>query len=216
MSGRNPTPAEIAQRETSAAAGFALNEIARARMIVTGTPDAPTQAALQDMAHHAAEGLKTATCIGCGCDVRHTGELGRFWLRLDRDRGVGVCSACDIYREPWDLAHAFGPPHLDLVAHLYRQREFSRTTFGPGPRTNGVITHIRKELIEIEEHPSDLMEWIDVVMLALDGAWRAGHEPAAIALALATKLTRNELRTWPDWRTVAPDTAIEHVREPQA
>jgi hypothetical protein len=185
MTGRSPTAAEIAQRETSAAAGIA-------------------QAILQE---------QNAACIACGCTDRHACAGGCYWLRLDRGRGVGVCSACQPYTAAWDAARAFGPPHLDLVAHLHRQRLFSERTFGPGPRTAGVVAHIRKELAEIEAQPADLMEWIDVVMLALDGAWRAGHEPAAIALALATKLTKNELRTWPDWRTAAPDTAIEHVRE---
>lgn len=159
-----------------------------------------------------------AECIGCGREDSPVlmQESGRGWLRVDYVAGVGVCSACPPYAAAWDAAHAFGPAHLDLVAHLRLQREFSLRTFGPGARTAGVIAHIRKELIEIEADPGDLMEWIDVVMLALDGAWRAGHEPAQIALALATKLTRNELRTWPDWRTAAPDTAIEHVREPHA
>lgn len=160
----------------------------------------------------------TATCIGCGVDDVDlhlaSDPDGPTWLRVDRIRGVGVCSTCQPYVAAWDVAHAFGPPHLDLVAHLHRQRAFSLRAFGPGQRTLGVVAHIRKELKEIEAAPGDLMEWIDVAMLALDGAWRAGHEPAAIALALATKLTRNERRTWPDWRTVAPDAAIEHVREP--
>lgn len=157
----------------------------------------------------------TVTCIACGCDDLHACEGGCYWLRADPIRGVGVCNTCKPYTAAWDAAHAFGPPHLDLVAHLHRQRAFSLATFGPGPRTAGVISHIRKELIEIEEHPDDLMEWIDAAMLALDGAWRAGHAPAAIALALATKLTRNELRTWPDWRTAEPGKPIEHVREVQ-
>lgn len=102
---------------------------------------------------------------------------------------------------------------FDLVAHLYRQREFSAQTFGPGSRAEMVIAHIRKELIEIEGAPYDVEEWIDVAMLALDGAWRAGHSPETIAFALADKLARNEKRQWPDWRTVHPDTAIEHVRD---
>lgn len=186
------------------------------RMIISGHPDAETTVALQSMAHRAVESLPAAVCIGCGCDDYHACTGGCEWLRLDRFQAAGVCSVCAPYVAAWDAAHAFGPPHLDLVAHLCRQRDFSLRTFGPGPRTNGVTSHIRKELVEVEAEPGDLMEWIDVVMLALDGAWRAGHTPAAIALALATKLTRNELRTWPDWRTAAPDTAIEHVREPQA
>ncbi len=156
----------------------------------------------------------TPTCIGCGCIETSFNE--GHWLRVDYRKGVGVCSDCPEFTAAWDAAHAFGPPHFDLVAHLRRQRIFSLATFGPGPRANGVFDHIRKELIEIEAQPGDPTEWIDVVMLALDGAWRAGLEPDAIALALATKLTRNELRTWPDWRTAAPDTPIEHVREGSA
>jgi hypothetical protein len=42
---------------------------------------------------------------------------------------------------------------FDLIAHLEKQREFSERTFGPGPRTAGVIDHIRKELREIESEP---------------------------------------------------------------
>lgn len=96
--------------------------------------------------------------------------------------------------------------------HLARQRRWSRETFGPGPRTKGVIDHIRKELSEIEAAPNDLGEWVDVVILALDGAWRAGHEPQQIIDAIKAKQARNEARVWPDWRTMSADQAIEHVR----
>ena len=101
---------------------------------------------------------------------------------------------------------------FDLVAHLRRQRRFSEKTFGPGARTNGVIQHIRKELVEIENDPTDVEEWVDVVLLALDGAWRAGWTPEGIAKAIEAKQTKNEGRTWPDWRTASPDAAIEHDR----
>jgi protein-tyrosine-phosphatase len=104
------------------------------------------------------------------------------------------------------------PSQFDLVAHLERQRAFSFRTFGPGARTKGVVDHIRRELTEVEKSPADLMEWVDVILLALDGAWRAGHEPAAIAAGIAAKQARNEGRQWPDWRTADPDKAIEHVR----
>ncbi|HBO4550186.1 TPA: DUF550 domain-containing protein [Pseudomonas aeruginosa] len=96
--------------------------------------------------------------------------------------------------------------------HLHRQRRFSERTFGPGSRAAGVVDHIRKELREIEENPGDLAEWIDVVILALDGAWRTGATPAQIIDALVAKQTKNEGRTWPDWRTAPADKAIEHVR----
>lgn len=101
---------------------------------------------------------------------------------------------------------------FDLSAHLQRQREFSRNTFGPGARTKGVLDHIRKELAEIEADPKDISEWVDVIILAFDGAWRAGWEPDQIIAAIVAKQGKNEARTWPDWRTSAPDRAIEHDR----
>ena len=101
----------------------------------------------------------------------------------------------------------------DLVRHIERQREFSLRTYGPGTRAQGVIDHIRKELVEIEADPHDLEEWIDVILLAIDGAQRQGHGPDQIAAALEAKLRKNEQRTWPDWRTSDPNAAIEHVRD---
>lgn len=98
------------------------------------------------------------------------------------------------------------------AAHLEHQRDWSTATFGPGPRLKGVLDHIRKELVEIEADPTDLGEWVDVVILAFDGAWRAGWEPQQIIDAIKEKQARNELRIWPDWRTASPDHAIEHVR----
>lgn len=109
---------------------------------------------------------------------------------------------------------ATGFETYDLVAHLERQRIFSETTFGPGFRVHGLIDHIKKELAEIESEPFDIFEWIDVVILALDGAWRAGYSPEDIAKALHDKQRKNESRKWPDWRTVPADKAITHVKEP--
>lgn len=98
------------------------------------------------------------------------------------------------------------------AAHLAHQREWSRATFGPGDRLYGVIDHISKELQEIIADPTDLGEWVDVIILAFDGAWRAGHEPQQIIDAVKAKQARNEARRWPDWRTMSADQAIEHDR----
>ena len=102
--------------------------------------------------------------------------------------------------------------HFDLVAHINRQREFSGSAFGPGARTAAIIDHIKKELKEVAAAPRDLTEWVDLILLALDGAWRSGHSAEDIAEGLDSKLTINETRIWPDWRTADPDKAIEHVR----
>jgi len=103
-------------------------------------------------------------------------------------------------------------PAID-IAHLDRQRDWSTATFGPGARTAAVLDHITKELAEVAAAPDDVTEWADVIILALDGAMRAGHEPAAIIAAIRAKQVRNEARNWPDWRTADPTKAIEHLRE---
>lgn len=101
---------------------------------------------------------------------------------------------------------------MNIISHLRRQRAFSLHTFGPGTRTAGVCDHIRKELKEIEAAPADISEWVDVILLAFDGAWRSGATPEQIAAAIEAKQTKNEGRVWPDWRTMSPDRAIEHDR----
>jgi hypothetical protein len=99
-----------------------------------------------------------------------------------------------------------------LSEHFRRHREWSLNTFGPGDRAAGVVAHIRKELTEIEADPHSLEEWIDVAILAFDGAWRAGHSPEEIAAAWLGKQDKNERREWPDWRNMPTDSAIEHIR----
>ena len=101
---------------------------------------------------------------------------------------------------------------FDFVAHLRNQADWSAHTFGPSARTAGVLDHIRKELEEVEKHPDDLSEWIDLIILSCDGALRRGFSPEQIAQALVAKQSKNEKRQWPDWRTADPNKAIEHVR----
>ncbi|MDY6857182.1 MAG: dATP/dGTP pyrophosphohydrolase domain-containing protein [Thermodesulfobacteriota bacterium] len=105
---------------------------------------------------------------------------------------------------------------MDLIKHLERQIKFSRKAFGPGERSLGICDHISKELEEIKKNPTDLMEWIDVVILGFDGAWRAGYTEEEIANALVTKQGINESRSWPNWRDAEPGKAIEHIKEEKA
>lgn len=168
-----------------------------------------------------------------GFDVVNPAELnpdpGSTWNDCMRVDIRELCSCQAIALIPgWErsnganlelhVAHRLGlevmhlPMAFDLVAHLRRQAEFSARTFGPGQRINGVCDHIRKELIEVEESGGDLYEWVDVIILGLDGAWRSGATPEQIATAIAAKQAKNEGRRWPDWRTADPGKAIEHDR----
>lgn len=93
---------------------------------------------------------------------------------------------------------------------------WSAATFGPG-RVAGVIDHVEKELAEIKAKPNDLEEWIDLAMLAMDGARRAcGITGDGWVEALMAKFAKNQRRTWPDWRTAPKDKAIEHERKAEA
>lgn len=113
--------------------------------------------------------------------------------------------------------HKRTPPpstHLGVTLEEYfeRQIDWSRETFGPALRTGGVLDHIRKELREIEADPHDLSEWVDVVILAMDGFWRHGGKASDLLRALLAKQRKNMARTWPDWRTMSENSAIEHDR----
>jgi hypothetical protein len=111
----------------------------------------------------------------------------------------------------------------DFETHLVRQMVFSKATFGFGARTKGVLDHIRKELAEVEASNGSPEEWVDVVILALDGLtrtlWSAGDyrlsadEIASAAVkSIVFKQAKNERRVWPDWRTQPQEKAIEHKR----
>lgn len=129
-----------------------------------------------------------------------------------------------------DLPVVAKPSPFDLKAYLQRQRVFSWETFGPPDRVSnkddvgrrsdavyyghGCVEHIKKELAEIAScHGKDVEEWIDVIILAFDGALRSGYDPQMIIDALAYKAEKNRNRTWPDWRTTEPGQPIEHIRE---
>lgn len=101
---------------------------------------------------------------------------------------------------------------FNLHGHLMNQRRWSERTFGPGPRTRGVVEHIRQELDEVLADPTDVEEWIDIAILALDGAWRAGGSPERIIATLQAKQAKNEARAWPDWRGRSEDEPINHDR----
>lgn len=80
---------------------------------------------------------------------------------------------------------------------MNRRYAWSLKTFGKGQRTKGIIAHIQCELKEVEAAPDDLMEWVDLLLLALDGAARAGHSSKTVITGIHEKHKINQAREWP-------------------
>lgn len=97
-----------------------------------------------------------------------------------------------------------------LANYVAAQKAWSADTFGPGRRTLGITAHIRKELTEIEADPDDVREWIDVLILAMDGYWRHGGKPEELAEMLGNKQRINFERRWPPIQR--EDQPTEHLK----
>lgn len=107
-----------------------------------------------------------------------------------------------------------------LASFMGRAAEWSDRVFGEGPRTQRLCNYIRRELAEVEANPMDAVEWVDVIMLAMDGfrrvyqAQSSGGSPEEAASCLMeeldSKLAACELREWniPE----SEDDPVEHVR----
>jgi hypothetical protein len=63
---------------------------------------------------------------------------------------------------------------MDISHLVQHQIDWSLSTFGEGAMTERVLKHIEKEIQEVRAEPYKLEEWIDIALLALDGAWRTG------------------------------------------
>jgi len=158
------------------------------------------------------------------CD-RTEADCGRFrrmpWARIsdavDANPHGSLASAvydCHEHAVAWRTRALAAEQRFDLAAFADAKAAWSRETFGPGDRYAGVIAHIRKELDEIAEEPSSLTEWVDVVLLAMDGAWRSARaDGAALVAEMIRKDRENRGRTWPDWRTLKEGEVAERVRE---
>jgi hypothetical protein len=95
-------------------------------------------------------------------------------------------------------------------AFVERHRGWSFATFGSGRQTTGLTRHIEKELDEIRANPDDLSEWVDVMMLALDGYLRHGGTVETVLKDLQAKQDVNFGRQWIANRE--EDLPVEHDR----
>lgn len=99
---------------------------------------------------------------------------------------------------------------FEIAEFVDRKWDWSRKTFGPGLRTRGLTAHIRKELAEIEADPYDPEEWVDVLLLALDGMSRLGMSGRDIEAAIISKQLKNIMRKWPA-AFKDQDDPVEHL-----
>ena len=105
---------------------------------------------------------------------------------------------------------------MDFAYYVKRQKDWSLTTLGRGRRTEGIIKHIQSELEEIKKSPLMLEEWIDVIILAIDGAWRMGFTSDDIEAELMRKQTLNiAIRKWPAIEVSEANESepIYHIKE---
>jgi len=98
----------------------------------------------------------------------------------------------------------------DVVNVLRRwQIPWSKETFGWGKRTEGLLRHIELEIAEVRQNPDDPEEWIDIVMLALDGAWRTGYTAEEVIYILLKKMAIVRGRKYKT--PLSQDEVSEHV-----
>jgi hypothetical protein len=94
------------------------------------------------------------------------------------------------------LSHHTGGETVNFITYIQDHIEWSFRVFGGSVSTERLTNHIRKELDEIVAAPYDVEEWADVIILALDGAWRAGYSAEEICRALDVKQQKNKARTF--------------------
>lgn len=108
--------------------------------------------------------------------------------------------------------------HTDRVTfldYLYRHREWGYHTFGSpfdGRGPLGPRDHIKKEMKEIYEDPTDLKEWIDVIILSIDGMLRSGAPLEFIPMLLSDAYLHGDVK-YPKKTIREVETAIDTVSD---
>ena len=90
---------------------------------------------------------------------------------------------------------------------FYRMTNWAEETF-PQRTNHSILTHLRRELDEIEASPDKLEEWADAMLLFMHGLRERGFDMHLLTVALETKFEINKKRKWgkPDEHGV-----VEHI-----
>lgn len=124
---------------------------------------------------------------------------------------VGSRPICPICRDALSLCGVDyrwreAAPTLDSV--LAEVNAWQAVTF-PRATPASVAEHLRREVLELVNDPTDTAELADVVFLVVGLAYELGLDMTTLAAVVAQKLAVNQARTWGQ-----PDEfgVVEHVR----
>lgn len=104
---------------------------------------------------------------------------------------------------------------FDFKTFVEKKMAHSYATW-PEQSLKGVLAHARKECDEIEQEINnpdglvDASEWVDLLLLSIDGAIRSGLSSSDLIRELERKHQINTLRKWP--KPASPDHPGEHER----
>lgn len=110
---------------------------------------------------------------------------------------------------------------MNFLDYIVRHREWSLNTHGTPEQSSslGVARHIENELeteilplLELNR-PVPVEEWADVIILAIDGAWRQGATADDLCQALQAKQKKNMAREWPKPGENKPDQPNFHKKK---
>ena len=97
---------------------------------------------------------------------------------------------------------------MELNAIRYwEMTDWAEKTF-PQRTNHSILTHLRRELDEIEANPDDVEEWADAMLLFLHGLRERKIDLKHLIVALDIKFEKNKKRKWgtPDEHGV-----VEHL-----
>lgn len=141
-------------------------------------------------------------------EMEQAEEIERCFSMLER-YGIPRGRARSVYNGIQVLVSRIEKDYNKVESYLAAQKEFSSKTFGEGCRTNSVLKHLEKEIIEVKATPDDIEEWADCFILLMDGLWRRGFLFSDLFTAVLCKFEINKNRKWkkPD-----KDGVIEHEK----
>ena len=91
---------------------------------------------------------------------------------------------------------------------FFKMTDWSERTF-PQRTNHSILTHMRRELDEIEESPGNIEEWADVMLLLMHGLMEQGFYLKDLLQGVISKFSKNtELK----WKSPDEHGVVEHEK----